>query len=74
MTHVPVLFASQRLWLAWIAERFGLSVAVTSRSGSTFGGGRCRSTNFTSAPFPTEDYQTELGYYLELATQAYQVA
>ena len=61
--HVPTLYASQRIWLDWIAERFeGRSVTKG-----------CTSRTYTPAR-KVEAYQKELAYYLEIATQSYEVA
>ena len=73
VTHVPVLYASQRLWLDWIAERFAAADKVKNGTGNE-DNGSCSAKNFTSGPMPTENYQTELEYFLELATPGYQVA
>lgn len=67
VSHVPVLFAGQRVWLEWLAERFG-------GVGKSEGGSGCVVRNYTSMAMPAANYQKELGYFLELATQAYQVA
>lgn len=61
--HVPVLFASQRLWLDWIAARF---------AGQEVGKG-CRRRNFSSAR-PYEYYQQEQNWFVEFATDAYETA
>lgn len=62
-THVPTLYATQKQWLGWIADRFaGVPVAAG-----------CQNT--VLQPYlPIEQYQSELSYYLELATQPYEVA
>ncbi|TKA34166.1 hypothetical protein B0A50_00146 [Salinomyces thailandicus] len=62
-THVPVLYASQRIWLDWIADRFAgrETAAPCTRS-------------FYSPARKLASYQTELELYLELATQPYEVA
>lgn len=73
VTHVPVLYASQRLWLDWIAERFAAADNAEDSNGAG-SDGSCSMKNFTSGPMPSENYQTELEYYLELATQGHQVA
>jgi len=67
--HVPVLFAGQRIWLSWLAERF----AGVGKEGSAPGAG-CATTNYTAQAMPIENYQKELEYFLELATENYQVA
>lgn len=68
VSHVPVLFAGRRVWLDWLARRFA------SVGRKTACPNECVVTNYTSGPWPIQNYQPELGYYLELATQAYQVA
>lgn len=62
-THVPALFAGQQVWLEWIAERF---------EGKPAKKGCVRSPH--SPVRNTSDYQVELQYYLQLATQSYLVA
>lgn len=69
VSHVPVLFAGRRIWLDWLAQRFG---SVGGQEGISTNA--CVTTNYTSAPWPVENYQKELEYYLELANEAYQVA
>ncbi len=59
--HTPTMFASQRLWLGWIADRFsGLEV----KRG-------CHRSVFKSAR-PQKSYQKVLNWYLEPTTQPYQ--
>ena len=61
--HVPVLFASQHLWLDWIGARFaGQEVAKG-----------CRRQNYSSAR-PYEYYQQEQNWFVEFATDAYETA
>ena len=61
--HVPVLFASQRLWLDWIGARFaGQEVAKG-----------CQRTNYSSAR-SNEYYQPEQTWFIEFATDAYETA
>ncbi|KAL9016470.1 MAG: hypothetical protein Q9185_006187 [Variospora sp. 1 TL-2023] len=62
-THVPVMFASQRLWLDWIGERF---------EGREIDEG-CRTDQYSSAR-PLEYYQAEQTWFLLFAKQAYQTA
>lgn len=69
VTHVPVLFASRRIWLDFLSERFS-SVGTNDQNAV----GACRTTNVSSTPWPSVNYQAELNYFLELATQAYEVA
>jgi pimeloyl-ACP methyl ester carboxylesterase len=62
--HVPTLYASQRIWLGWIAERFeGKPVKKGCEKRETYRPARRIGT-----------YQKELAYYLEFATQSYEVA
>lgn len=62
-THVPVLYASQQVWLDWIADRFaGREPAAPC------------TRNLYQPARSVSSYQTEGEYYLELATQAYEVA
>jgi pimeloyl-ACP methyl ester carboxylesterase len=62
--HVPTLYASQRIWLDWIAERFEGKPAKTG----------CGNRTAYSPARRMEAYQQELAYYLEIATQSYEVA
>lgn len=61
--HVATLYAGQRIWLDWIADRFANR---ESKSG-------CSRTNYSSFR-PQSAYQANGNYYLEYANQAYQVA
>ena len=62
VNHVTVMFASQRVWLDWIAERFaGRRVAKG-----------CHSSVFNSAR-PFQSYQHELNWILTSATAPYQL-
>lgn len=69
VSHVPVLYASQTIWLDFLRERFG-SVGSADEGADQ----ECVTTNYTSLPMPVENYQKELGYFLSLATMPYQVA
>ena len=61
--HVPVLFASQRLWLDWIGARFaGLEVTKG-----------CQRGNYSSAR-SYKYYQKEQDWFVEFATDAYETA
>lgn len=73
VTHVPVLYASQTIWLEFLRERFS---GAGAGSDGTVGAAdqQCMITNYTSLPMPVENYQKELGYFLELATMPYEVA
>ena len=66
LTHAPVMYATQRIWLQWIADRFaGRNVTASS----------CEYSRLTArdAPRPLNEYSPELTYFLEFATQGYQV-
>ncbi|KAI4166914.1 MAG: hypothetical protein LQ343_007651 [Gyalolechia ehrenbergii] len=63
VSHVPVMFASQRLWLGFIEERF--AGAADSKG--------YRRTNYTSAR-AYQYYQKEQDWFIEFATNAYQTA
>ncbi|KAL9007339.1 MAG: hypothetical protein Q9173_007361 [Seirophora scorigena] len=64
-THVPVMYAAQRLWLDWIADRF---------AGAKVEGAGCGNRETYHPARPQEAYQAETSYFLEYATQPYQVA
>lgn len=59
--HVPTVFASQRIWMDWIWDRFAGRQAAAP----------CSRT-YISPALPVENYQPQLTYYLELATKSYQ--
>ena len=62
-SHVPTMFASQRLWLDFIAARFaGTAVAKG-----------CRTTNYSSAR-AYQYYQKEQSWFVEYAVDAYETA
>lgn len=61
--HVPVMYAGQRVWLDWIADRFAGRNAAPP----------CTRRNYEPAR-AAESYQQQLEYFLELATQPYLVA
>ena len=61
--HVPVMFASQRLWLDWIAARF---------RGEEVQGG-CQTVNYNGAR-DYGYYQKEQSWFVEFATAAYETA
>ena len=61
-THEPIMYASQRIWLKWIEDRFaGVSTPQ-----------QCVRTNYTN-PRPYEYYQPERNWYIQLATAFYQL-
>ena len=63
-THVPTLYASQQQWLKWIGDRFdGVPVAEG-----------CGKVTKLNSLRPIAHYQAELGYFLEWAVDAYEVA
>ena len=61
--HVPVMYASQRLWLKWIADRFA---GVELPRG-------CQQSNITAAR-QYQYYQKESNWFLEFAIQPYETA
>ncbi|KAH7033973.1 secretory lipase [Macrophomina phaseolina] len=63
VTHVPVMYAGQRIWLDWVADRFN-GVPVE---------GGCR-TSTIKGMREKGDYLAEFNYFLEPVTEAYQVA
>lgn len=63
VSHVPVMYAAERIWLKWIEDRF--AGAATPRE--------CRRSNYSGAR-PVQYYQRELNWILRLATELYQVA
>jgi pimeloyl-ACP methyl ester carboxylesterase len=62
-SHVPSLYASQQIWLGWIADRFA---GVHTDDG-------CSSRNLSSLR-PVQTYQAELNFYLQFALESYTVA
>ena len=63
VTHVPIMYASQVTWLDWIADRFaGKPVPVG-----------CNTSSFASVR-PYVEYQDNPNWYIEYATDAYEVA
>jgi pimeloyl-ACP methyl ester carboxylesterase len=64
--HVPAMYASQRIWLDWVADRF---LGKASRSGYT-------NATYGSAntAMPLGAYQGNLNYFLEYVTAPYEVA
>ncbi|KAI9749235.1 MAG: hypothetical protein M4579_006951 [Chaenotheca gracillima] len=63
ITHVPVMYAAQRLWLDWIADRFA-RVPVDRH---------CHQTNYSSAK-PYNQYLSDANWFIEYATQAYELS
>jgi pimeloyl-ACP methyl ester carboxylesterase len=62
-SHVPALYASHRIWLDWIADRFA----------GVHAGDGCSRRDLSNLR-PVNTYQAELGYYLQLALEPYVVA
>lgn len=62
--HGGVMFAAQRVWLEWVADRF---------AGRAVGGRGCWNSSYGAAR-EVGDYQGEANYFLELVTSPYQVA
>ena len=62
VTHGPILYASQRIWLDWIEDRF--AGVETPQS--------CRRSSYKSAR-PYQYYQQELNWYIRFATQTYEL-
>ena len=58
VTHVPVLFAAQRVWMQWISDRF---------AGTKVKDGYTRSRMEPARP--AKSYQTEQNWYLAPATE-----
>lgn len=63
VTHVPVMFASQRMWLDFIEARFRGDVMKRG----------CQRNNYTSSR-PYKYYQKEQNWFVEFSTQGYQTA
>lgn len=61
--HVPTMYAGQRVWLDWIADRFAGRQAAPPCT-----------VQYYEPTRPMQTYQKEVMYYLELARQSYQVA
>lgn len=68
VSHVPVMFAAQQIWLEWLDRRF-------SKQGSANNKGKCSQQEIGSnAPRPLSEYQGDLNYFLEYSLDSYQVA
>lgn len=65
--HVPTLYASQRIWLDWIAQRFEEKKYKPAKNG-------CGNGTLYSPARSVAAYQPEVAYYLEWPTQGYEVA
>ena len=64
ITHTPSLFASQRLWLDWIASRFA---GVEVKSGY-------QHSEASSLARPISSYQSDANWIITPATESYQLA
>ncbi|KAB2580198.1 hypothetical protein DBV05_g1260 [Lasiodiplodia theobromae] len=64
VTHVPVMFAGQRVWLDWVADRFN---GVPVEKG-------CRNRTFSPLRREEGAYLEETNFVLEWVTQGYQTA
>lgn len=62
-THVPALSAGQQLWLDWISDRFSGKPSA----------GKC-TTDTHKPALPTDAYQTNINYFLEMPLYAYETA
>ena len=62
ITHVPVLYASQQVWLDWIADRFAGKAVATG----------CSKTLHTPV-LPIERYQSDLNWITKEATQFFEL-
>ncbi|POR38097.1 Secretory lipase [Tolypocladium paradoxum] len=76
--HVPVLYATQQIWMDWLDERFaagsghGKHKDPNARDGHR---GACTVHEIGGdAPQPLEHYQGDLKYVLEFSLDTYQVA
>jgi pimeloyl-ACP methyl ester carboxylesterase len=76
--HVPVMYATQQIWLKWLDERFTSTTNKRCDGGDCEGGateGKCCSQTIGStAPRPVKDYSGNLNYFLEYALDAYETA
>jgi hypothetical protein len=61
-----VMYASQRIWLNWIAERFMQKPTRPNYSERIYG--------MSDTVMPLDAYQGNLNYFLEYATAPYEVA
>lgn len=60
VTHEPVVYASQRIWLKWIEDRFA---GVPTLYG-------CHRTNYSSAR-PSQYYQREINWFVQGVTESF---
>ncbi|KAI9158167.1 secretory lipase [Paramyrothecium foliicola] len=65
--HVPIMYATQQIWLDWLDARFAAKNTSCSRKCSfrTIG---------SNAPRPVDQYQGDINYFLGIAMDAYQRA
>jgi pimeloyl-ACP methyl ester carboxylesterase len=64
--HVPIMYATQQQWLAWLDKRFDKRSEEVGGCTVTHMGG--------TAPRPLTQYQGDLNYFLEYAVDGYTVA
>lgn len=62
ISHVPAVYSTQRLWLDWIAARFAGAVVEKG----------CQRSVATLAR-PSTSYQKEMNWFIQLATQPYEM-
>lgn len=65
--HVPIMYATQQIWLDWLEARFREKSASRSKMCTI-------RTIGSKAPRPLDQYQGDLNYFLEAALDGYQVA
>ena len=63
VTHLPMMYAAQRQWLAWVEDRFAGVPAPTGFSKSE-----------TASLWSYENYQPEINWFIQDATATYQLA
>jgi pimeloyl-ACP methyl ester carboxylesterase len=81
VSHMALLFATQRLWLDWIAERFAVMEnekcrrsPTTRRSILDARGKGCKYTTVgANTPRPLQEYVPEVNYFLSPGLEPYQV-
>jgi pimeloyl-ACP methyl ester carboxylesterase len=64
--HVPVMYASQRIWLDWVADRFLDKATSFEYTNAIYGS--------ANTAMPVGAYQGNLNYFLEYVTAPYEVA
>lgn len=68
VSHVPILYATQQLWLDWLDERFRGTESDEETEGCSFqhiGG---------TAPRPLDEYAANVNYFMQFALDAYSLA